>query len=187
MTRIIALHGPTGVGKDLIARIIMHECAAERFAFADPVRAATQAAFGLTDEWLTDEYKTRVHPFWGLTPREMTQRVGTECFRCEFGADFWTKRLDIALKARQEPDLEYAIITDLRFPNELEWCRARGAHVVHVAGPQRRADVNTQHVSNVPLPFKPGTDRQIFNYTSIADLKTAVMQLLDQIEGNRYA
>jgi hypothetical protein len=178
---LIGLHGPTGVGKDTVCNIIrlISPVETQRLAFGDALKAAVKAAFGLSDEWLQDDLKTVTHPYWKLTPREMFQLAGTEAFRGTFGADFWVRRLEMAMEA----DTQYFgmfVVTDVRFESEANWIRERGGMLVHMSGPQRRADVSHAHSSNTPLPKVRG-DYNLPNLGSLKMLNDDVRDLVDRV------
>jgi hypothetical protein len=182
---LIALTGATGVGKDTVCQILVDQVKAVRIAFGDPVKKAAQAAFGLEDVWLTDAYKTTVHPFWGLTPREMSQLVGTEAFRGTFGPDIWVRRAEIEVaRIRHEDPAKIIVVSDLRAPDNIEteadWVRREGGVVVHIEGPQRRADVNVQHSSNALVKQHP-QDYVLHNDGSMRQLRTLVQVLFCNI------
>lgn len=181
---LIGLHGPTGVGKDTIAKIGLRIAYAHRLAFGDALKQTCKAAFGLTEEWLQDDHKTIKHPFWNITPREMFQAVG-QLFRANFGDDYWVKRL--------QPDYDRLcvdwpthpiIVTDVRFNGantEANWVRANGGVIVHVRGPQRRPDVNAQHVSNTEIAVQKD-DLTLINDGSLSRLQERVRILIESLQ-----
>ena len=182
---LIGLTGATGVGKDTIAKMLMEARGAVRLAFGDPVKAAAREAFGLEPKWLTDSAKTTVHPYWGITPREMYQRLATEAMRGEFGQDFWVRRLQQDYEAVRALDVNRMIvITDVRFngeDTERNWVRAQGGFIVHVNGPQRREDINHNHVSNTPI-LRESDDLVLDNFGTVDGLAMKTGMLLAQIE-----
>lgn len=178
---LLGLTGPTGVGKDTIAAILIKDFGFRRLAFGDALKQVAKVAFDLTDCWLTDEYKTTKHPYWNWTPREMFQLVGTNAFRRTFGDDFWIRRLerDYEMAAGQN-----VVITDVRHngvQTEPAWVRAQGGIVVHVEGPQRRGDVSAEHVSNLPVDFVEG-DKRLLNTHDMITLKQHVSLLVKELE-----
>lgn len=82
--------GTARVGKDAAAMVIAKEGFWIR-PFALPLKRAAQALFGLTDEetW-SDDFKNRVIPDWGVTPRQIMQRIGTEGGRRHIHPDLWS-------------------------------------------------------------------------------------------------
>lgn len=175
---LIGLHGPTGVGKDTVCDIIRQISPLEtrRLAFGDALKAAVKHAFGLSDEWLQDNRKTKVHPYWNLTPREMFQRSGTEAFRNTFGEDFWVKRLEMQMDGDAHLYGMF-VVTDVRYKSEADWVRQRGGMLVHMSGPQRRDDVSHAHSSNDPLPKEHG-DYNLPNLGSLKMLNSDVRDLV---------
>ncbi len=76
-----------------------------RRAFADPLKAGMQSIFGFTKEQMYDPVlKEQVDPRWGVTPRLVLQKVGTEWFRNGLqalmpgitleGRTIWIKRME---------------------------------------------------------------------------------------------
>jgi hypothetical protein len=178
---LLGLTGPTGVGKDTIAGILGASRGFVRLAFADVLKDITRTAFDLSDGWLTDDWKTTVHPYWGLTPREMMQKTGTEAFQGTFGGDFWIRRMQRVYESLQDRNV---VITDVRnygAQTEPAWVRAQGGIVVHVEGPQRRGDVSAAHVSNLPVDFVEG-DKRLLNTHDMITLKQHVSLLMKELE-----
>ena len=63
-----------------------------------------------------------------FTPREALQKMGTEVGRDVFHTDFWVYELENRLKLYTDP----VVITDVRFPNEIDWIRSNGGKVYHI-------------------------------------------------------
>jgi hypothetical protein len=80
-----------------------------------------------------------------LTIREALQRYGTEAHRDVFGADFW---LDAALPLDKDYSDALYVVTDARFPNELERVRSLDGVAVGIIGPN---DDTGSHASEQPL------------------------------------
>lgn len=134
MTKLIGLTGPAGCGKDTIGERLMAVHGFAPMAFANPLRLAAAEAFGI-DYWeFTDRVlKDQVHPYWGLTRRQMLQRMGTEAMRGAFGEDFWIRRWTMTYLALSESS--NVVVTDVRFVNEADAIRAQGGVIVHVSRP----------------------------------------------------
>ena len=147
---IIALSGRKGSGKDTVAPFVAGWCmdradrwisddflpggySVKRYSFADNLKEFCIQTLGLRKEqcYGTDDekntltqYKWQNTPFPGrgvdgspyMTGREVMQIFGTECVRAWFG-NVWA---DATIRRIREylPDL--AIITDNRFPNEVQ-------------------------------------------------------------------
>jgi len=62
-----------------------------------------------------------------FTPREALQKIGTEVGRDIFHKDFWVQLLDAKVNS-----VDDYVITDVRFPNEIEWIHKRGGIVIEI-------------------------------------------------------
>jgi hypothetical protein len=72
---------------------------------------------------------------------KVLQEVGTDLFRARVDPDIWIKCLKYQI---QEEQPEVALITDMRFPNELEWITKSGGITVLV---NRVLDDGTQYIA----------------------------------------
>lgn len=103
------------------------------YAFADALRSEVRTAcarmgsqYELIEQWkaagIVPDWVTCDEP----KPRSLLQWWGTE-YRRSKDADYWVKRLD---KTLTEHKPEVALITDVRFPNEVDYIHSRGGYVV---------------------------------------------------------
>jgi hypothetical protein len=136
---IIGTIGFIGSGKGTVADILVEKKGFTKLAFADAVKDATAAIFGwprallegdteesrkfreTRDEWWSE--KTGKH----ITPRYMLQIMGTEAGRDVFHPDLWILALEKKLGMYQN-----VVISDVRFPNEIEFIQRMGGFVVRV-------------------------------------------------------
>lgn len=172
MTRILlGLHGKAGSGKDTFCRLLQDLRPFHRMAFADPLKEAAGPLFGLPREKLfDDDFKSFYHHHWGMSIREIYQKLGTEVMRAVFGDDFWIKRWE----------WEYVntvgdvVVTDVRFENEAAKIRDLGGLVVHVMRPDRQAlDERAEaHASEAGIECMFG-DYMISNDGTLDDLRQA--------------
>lgn len=149
-TRLLGLGGLARSGKDSFVAAITPQpsCAVRRVAFADAVREAAAAAFGVPIAEFTDgALKATVHPDWGITRREMLIRVGEGLRRAD--PDHWVKRLSLDVDQRGPTvsmpraspfaaPIVYQlahIVTDVRRLNEAAMIHDRGGRVVLVRRP----------------------------------------------------
>ena len=122
---IIGLSGYARSGKDTVANYLVENYGFTKVAFADPMRDALYALNPkidydlrlqeVIDFWGWEGYKESEH---GTEIRELLQRMGTEAGRDQFGQDFW---VDQAMKRASHYDK--VVLSDVRFPNELEAIR----------------------------------------------------------------
>ena len=143
---IIGIAGFQGSGKDTIADYLQNIYGFKRDSFAATLKDAVAAVFGWDRELLegrTRESRTwreTVDPWWSnrlnmpnLTPRLVLQKWGTEVARKSWHNDTWIASLENKLN-RAHNDI---VITDVRFPNEIQAVRNAGGIVIRVVrGPE---------------------------------------------------
>ena len=77
--KIIGFLGKKHSGKDTAGKYMIEKHGFKRYAFGDPVKEICKILFNLTREQLTiPELKETIDKRWGLSPRQMFQRIGTE-------------------------------------------------------------------------------------------------------------
>ena len=98
MRYVIGIAGLKRAGKDTFARVL-REVAVERgfafvsVAFADPLRQAAAAAYGVDVGVFTDDAKKdTVCPEWGITYRQMLINLGVPATLLGGDHDHWVKR-----------------------------------------------------------------------------------------------
>lgn len=90
-----------------------------------------------------------------MTAREVMQHIGTNIFR-EMLPDIW---IDTTIRRIQQEMPELAIVTDVRFPNEVEGIQKAGGKVIRLTlNPH-----NSQHESETALDNYDGFDAVIDN------------------------
>lgn len=150
--QLIGITGHAGVGKDTVADWIeMEYTDVYTESFADPLKQACAQAFGIDwPQFYSREHKEKKNEFWGVSPREIAQFVGTELFRDHIyklsprvRSDFWIWRMYGKLSGEcrnQETDGDYVsgdtvIIPDLRFQNEYDFVISQGGLVIRLLRP----------------------------------------------------
>lgn len=79
-------------GKDEVARVLRDDLGFRTYSFALPLKQVSQVLFGLTeDQMWNDKIKNLAIDTWGLSPRTIFQRIGTEGGRLIFDEDMWAK------------------------------------------------------------------------------------------------
>lgn len=129
--RLIGLTGKAGCGKDTLADLVVGD-SESKIAFADALKSFCVEYLGLShDDAYTQEGKMRYNEFWGMTNREILQRVGTEAMRNGFDKDVWVKIAMIKIeKALNEGKI--VVVSDCRFDNEAELIEGLGGIVMKV-------------------------------------------------------
>ncbi len=135
MSKLVGITGKARSGKDAIAQQLWGRQGYTRIAFADPLKQAAQAIFGLThaQTWLDAEKEVMI-PRWNLTPRQMFQKLGTESVRDVFGEHVWLERWLISYQLLASTD--DIVVPDVRFQNEADLIRSLSGVIIEV----RRGD-----------------------------------------------
>lgn len=135
--KILGLAGYARSGKDTAGNALA-ELGWKRIAFADVLREfaytlnpAIQSEHGFYTplRWIIDEYGWNGYKRtqWSEGVRDLLQRLGTECGRQLVSDTIW---IDATFN-RMDPDGKY-VISDVRFPNEVEAIRIRGGVTIRI-------------------------------------------------------
>ena len=128
---LIGLTGFAGSGKDTLYEMIKSD-GWERFAYADALKNICIDYLGLSyEDVYTQEGKVKYNEFWGMTNREILQKVGTEAFRNGFHKDTWIKIAEIKLNSFLKSG-KNVIVTDVRFDNEAILIKKLGGKVFNI-------------------------------------------------------
>jgi hypothetical protein len=168
--KIIGLGHKARQGKDNVAKFMIMELAkqdiyARQYAFADALRDYCRVAYGMKEK-----------------NSQMLQIVGTDIFRNSIRENFWIDCLHYKLEA-DKPQI--AIITDVRFPNELRYVCDNGFTVRidrytdsgGIRLPYRTTDRDNNHESETALDDF-SWDYVIENDGSLEDLKMKVKKFI---------
>lgn len=126
---LVGVAGKKQHGKDTVADWLCLKYKFTKLSFADPLKQIIgKQLLYLTDEQLEDgPAKEEVDPRWGKSPRKLIQIIGTEMFREMLDTDFWVKRSMYRVAAIWAKDPQARlVISDVRFPNELDACAKVG-------------------------------------------------------------
>lgn len=138
---VIAICGFISSGKDTVAEFLVNYHGYKRASFAGTLKDAVAAVFGWDRELLEGrtkearEWREKVDFWWAgrlnvpnLTPRLMLQLWGTEVCRNGFHNDIWVASVENQLRNAKDN----IVISDCRFPNEVNAMRNAGAKLVWV-------------------------------------------------------
>jgi len=121
---VVGLTGKAGVGKDTVGDYLIEQYGFKKESFAAPLKRLVGDIFGVTENLLNpvtqEDRDLREQPLdgWGdWSARGLLQYIGTEMFRTHIDKDVWVKSL--ANRIAYCGDERY-VITDIRFPNELD-------------------------------------------------------------------
>lgn len=172
---IIALSGRMGSGKDTAADMILsYDYGYEIKRFSGKLKQVAELLTGIPAEAFNSQEVKQRHlgEEWGMTVRELLQRLGTDAVRDGLHTNAWVN----ALFADYEQGMNW-IITDCRFPNEYEAVKKRGGIVVRIERGERKQDVHPSESALDDADF----DYVIDNNGTLEDLKKKVDFLLFKI------
>ena len=159
---LIGFSGKAGVGKDTAGKFLCDRYKCLHYYFAKPLKEGAKIMFALTDEQIKN--KEQVIEPWGMSPRKLYQRLGTEVGR-GIDVNIWVKNAEMFV--RQNAGFT-VVITDVRFSNEAFWIHNRGGVVINIVREQNDIKEN-KHSSEVGL--KPDDiDLTIYNNGTIEDM-----------------
>jgi hypothetical protein len=138
---IIGICGFIGSGKDTVADFLVNFHEFRRESFASTLKDSVAAVFGWDRTLLEGrtaearEWREQVDPWWAerldmptLTPRWVLQYWGTEVARKSFHDDIWIASLENKLRNSKDN----IVISDCRFPNEIQAIKKAGGQIVWV-------------------------------------------------------
>lgn len=176
--KLIGITGKARSGKDSIAKYLWSEHAFTRIAFADPMKLAAQQIFGLSDEqtW-HDDFKEVEIEHWGMSPREIFQKLGTEAIRGTFGDMTWVKRWAISYATLKDTD--DIVVPDVRFDSEAQALRNLGGVIIEVRRGAGLIGSTGNHSSELGLSTLP--EFIIENYGTLQELHAEVDKIIGRL------
>lgn len=151
-----------------------------------PVEAFEDQEFkktNLSDEWSSLQQSGRSKVWAHMTVREFLQKLGTEAMRDGLHTNVWVNALFADYRnfhtdkfsVRQginEPEYPKWIITDMRFPNEMEAVVAKGGITIRVVRPHGYTNPHTGEYKEMPLSYhssETALDGHTMHYDIIND------------------
>ena len=181
---IIGINGAKGAGKDTVGTHLVSNHGFQRFAFADLLKQSAAALWPNVqpqhwDLWKNDPRVEVVITSFGVpiarvSVREFLQRYGTEAHRDVFRDDFWIHSLAESIGDNSGD----VVITDMRFPNEIEAVRLWGGKLWKVVRPGTGQGDN--HRSEHVVPDQE-FDAVFVNSMGIEELHRAVDHELERM------
>jgi hypothetical protein len=137
---IVGLVGFIGSGKNTVANHLVQKYGYTQDSFAHSLKDACSVIFNWPRELLegdTEEsrvWRERVDHWWSeklnipnFTPRYAMQHLGTNTIREHFHKDLWTLSLEHRLSNNNN-----IVISDARFPNEIDLIRKQGGIILFI-------------------------------------------------------
>lgn len=185
---LIGLVGMKRSGKDTTADFILKHLGdalerdggkAVKLAFAGKLKTIARDLYDLTEEQTNGptEIKEAVIPEWGLSPRQIMQRLGTEVAR-SIHPETW-----IRYTMRQAVDFRESglavVITDVRFRNEAQAVREAGGWVIRVIrdGVVNFGDMHASEIEQLTIPVHA----TLPNIGTLEELQARTLELYGQL------
>lgn len=184
-TFVVGINGIAGAGKDTVAQMVAlsletdHNYTVKHVAFAHNLKLAASIIFNVPIEYFHDRHlKEKIIPYWGMSPRQMAQQLGTEACRRGIRDDIWIKSLESTI-ATSEADIVF--VTDVRFDNEAEFARRNGI-VINLSRDTQELIKDSEHASEAGI-LDENIDFRVINYTgnpfrAAAELQGIILQKL---------
>jgi hypothetical protein len=131
---IIGIHGKARHGKDTCASYLVSERNFMKYSFADPIKKGASELFGIPLEHFYNSEKTKIDPYWGVSPVTLLISLGTEWAQFDihehikkYGTNeiptwnrhIWVKRFVKWLQETQYENDQNVVIPDVRFIHEV--------------------------------------------------------------------
>jgi len=199
---VIGVAGFIGSGKGTVGEILVEQ-GYKQLSFAGHLKDAVSAIFrwprnlleGDTQE--SREFRETVDPFWSkkfgydVTPRIILQKFGTDVCRNNFLDTIWVDSLEAEIYKHDK-----VVITDVRFPNEIDFLSKLGATIIHVDREETRPEwydllINDPdqlklrsdiHPSEYLWFGNPGILFTIDNNKSVDDLRERINILIKELD-----
>lgn len=183
---IIGLVGFIGAGKGTVRDILVREHGYHGFAFADALKDAVATIFtwprGLLegDSNASRAFRERVDPWWShklgyeVTPRLILQKMGTEACRHGIADNIWIAALEKRIHGYDD-----VVISDVRFPNEIDFVQSAGGIIVQVnrGNAPTKEELSKMHISETAWNYVV-PDYIIDNDGSLQELKDKIKLVL---------
>lgn len=173
---IIGLTGRAFSGKDTVGAYLARAHNFSLVAFADPIRDALMAAFGLDYRVFKSEHKETVIDWIGKSPRQMMQTLGTDWGRYLVKKTIWTDLMERRIQQSLHAGDSDIVITDVRFWTEAALISRLGGQVWRIYRPESETTRHNAHISENEMDCIPvhhtlindGTLEQLYEFVDLA-------------------
>ena len=138
MGKLIGILGRKRSGKDTMGSYMIEKYNYNRYAFADPLKDILKIMFDFSETQLNED-KEKVDDRWGVSPRTILQKFGTEICRndlCKYienikleDETLWIKLFRFFYEKNKDKDI---VITDVRFFDEIKAIKSYGGKIVKI-------------------------------------------------------
>lgn len=121
---LIGITGRAGSGKDWLGREVLRPAGWVQWAFAWPMK---MDLIGRGEMTYAEAFVTKPPAV-----RDRMQQYGTTDMRGVYGDDVWLREADGWLRLLADTGAAKVYVSDVRFPNEFDFIRARGGKLVRM-------------------------------------------------------
>lgn len=181
---LLGIAGEKSSGKDTLSNIIVDKFGWISLKFADPLKNMLRTLFrtagipeDIIERMIEGDLKEVPHDvLCGKTPRYAMQILGTE-FRDHLSPVLWTNIIENKIKQLDIEGEIGVVISDVRFPHEVDFIHKNNGYVVRVKRPSRNNNEFSNHISE-QLINTLDVDETILNDTTIDELTLKAIKLL---------
>ncbi len=184
--KVIGLGCTAQVGKDTAAEYWEKKFPGrvKRVAFADKLKQVCMLLFDLSYEqcYGSKEIKEAIDPRWGMSPREILQKVG-EGMR-KIYSDIWVDTVFYTtIPDHQKDGYDFFVISDVRYPNEGDKVHKEDGTLIKVLREAGGVEVGANHSSETAMKDYTAFDFIIDNNGSFEEYFETLDKLMEQIDG----
>lgn len=152
--QVIGLGCTAQVGKDTAAEYLekKYPGKVKRVAFADKLKQVCMLLFGLSYEqcYGSKEVKEAIDPRYGMSPREIMQKVG-EGMR-KIYPNIWVDTVFYTtIPEHQKEGYDCFVVSDVRYPNEGDKIHAEAGTLIKVLRDEGGVEVGSEHSSETAM------------------------------------
>ena len=185
--KVIGICGKKRAGKDTVGEIIQkninhYSCI---YHMAKPLKESVKILYDLNYEQLHGFSKDIIDDRWGLSPRQIMQKFGTDILRNQIDKDFFIIHLDHFLKVKNSKnnmnhtEVDAIIVPDIRFQNEIDYIKNKwNGKIIRVTREQGMED---PHPSERDILELQNIDFTIDNNYSLLDLTNSTLNIINQL------
>lgn len=172
-------------GKDVVADHLVKAYGFKKIGWADKLKAGVNEWHGWDGRHAYGDLKEVVDDYFGYSPREAYQRIGTDLMRNQWMQDFWIRCAMRQVDRWMQQGFS-VVVNDSRFPNEAEAVLQADGELWRIDRPGMPApDREQDHPSELGLMDFNGWSRVLVNDETIEDLHRKVDLVLQELRAPR--
>lgn len=176
---IIGLGYAARSGKDTTAAYLCEKYGFIQEAFATPLKEYMgRDICGLTEKHLHGLWKEIVVPDYGMTARELLQKMG-DSMRVAVHSDFWIINMKRRIKTHKKNGDDLIVISDVRYINEAKMIKDLGGIMIRTNRENADKITNPEHISENEMKNYTEWDHYLDNNGSYQGLYTQIDTIMN--------